>query len=131
MFEMCPQHDQTGAPRASFHYSLSYDVKLHRAVQKYPRRALGTAGAGGVRGGRAQPECTRNPARAFNQSCEVPDDADGLAASYIATKSRVSPPLPRQPQPHAPPRLVDLDDGHVDARPYFNTIGRTKLRGVQ
>jgi hypothetical protein len=34
----------------------------------------------------------------------------------------VPPALPRQPQPDPPPRLVDLHHGHVDARPYFNTI---------
>ena len=129
--ERTGSNDQTGAPRPSCHYQLAYEVKLHRPIQKHPRRALG---AGWTRRSRPAPstrDLRGNPARAFNQSCEVPDDADGIAASYIATKSRVSPPLPRQPQPHAPPRLVDLDDGHVDARPYFNTIGRTKLRGVQ
>ena len=56
-------------------------------------------------GGRAQPECTRKPARAFNHKIEL-----------------IPPALPRQPQADTPSRLVDLDDGHVDARPYFNTI---------
>ena len=45
----------TGAPAVSFHYSLGYDVKLHRPVWGYPRRALGTAGAGGVRGDAPSP----------------------------------------------------------------------------
>ena len=125
--ERTGSNDQTGAPRPSCHYQLAYEVKLHRPIQKHPRRALG---AGWTRRSRPAPSTrvlrgnparafnqssrgswrdstpddartdsqndvtAHTPARAFNQSCEVPDDADGLAASYVATKSRVSPPLP-------------------------------------
>ena len=117
-------------------------------VQEHPRRALGTAGAGGVRGGRAQPECTRNPARAFNHNIEldhttksssITGSAPATPALVVAAPAlsravlarplfavvraaRCAERLPRQPQPNTPPRLVDLDDGHVDARPYFNSI---------
>ena len=42
-------------PRSSFHYSLDYDAKLHSPTQKHLRRALGTAGAGGVRGDAPSP----------------------------------------------------------------------------
>ena len=107
-------NNPTGAPRPSRHYQLAYEVKLHRPVRGHPRGALGTAGAGRSPGGRAQPECTRKPARAFNHKIEL-----------------IPPALPRQPQADTPSRLVDLDDGHVDARPYFNSIRRTELRGVQ
>ena len=141
--ERTGSNNQTGAPRPSCHYQLAYEVKLHRPVRGHPRGAPGTAGAGGVRGDAPSPSApvnrpapsTRvlrgNPARAFNQSCEVPDDADGRTASYIATKSRVPPPLPRQPQPNTPPRLVDLDDGHVQTRPDLDAVRRAELRRVQ
>jgi len=48
--ERTGSNNQTGAPRASFHYQLAYDAKLHTPIRKHPQRALGTAGAGGVRG---------------------------------------------------------------------------------
>ena len=152
----------TGAPAVSFHYSLGYDVKLHRPVWGYPRRALGTAGAGGVRGDAPSPNAlVTRPApstppnlvkaelRAIRARRHTSDDARTASTQMprqllptkfrVRARSRVPPPrplriaaaaaavaaagpLPRQPQPNTPSRLVDLDDGHVNARPYFNPI---------
>ena len=99
-------------------------------------------------GGGAQPECTRNPARAFNHNIELDHTtkSSSIAGSAPATPALVvAPPalsravlarplfavvraarcaerLPRQPQADTPSRLVDLDDGHVDARPDLDAI---------
>ena len=149
-------------PRSSFHYSLDYDVKLHSPTQKHPRGALGTAGAGGVRGDAPSPNAlVTRPApstppnlvkaelRAIRARRHTSDDARTASTQMprqllptkfrVRARSRVPPPrplriaaaaaavaaagpLPRQPQPNTPSRLVDLDDGHVNARPYFNPI---------
>ena len=58
--ERTGSNDQTGAPRASFQIRCSYDVKLHRPIRKHPRRAPGTAGAGGVRGDAPSPSAPVN-----------------------------------------------------------------------
>ena len=132
--ERTGSNDQTGAPaapRPSCHYQLGYDAKLHRPVQEHLGELSGLTGRA-VAGPRLQPEfCEVTRPGPSTRVREVPDDADGLAASYIATKSRVPPPLPRQPQSNTPPRLVDLHHGHVDARPNLDPVGRTKLRRVQ
>ena len=149
--ERTGSNNQTGAPRASFHYSLAYDVKLHRPIQEHVRGALGTAGAGGVRGDapspnapvtRPAPSTTQNreeskgsPRRASRRPRSPPRSGSAtLMTTPPTTKSStrlrwrssitrvITPPLPCQPQPHTPPRLVDLHHGHVDARPYFNPI---------
>ena len=53
--ERTGSNNQTGAPRGSLHYSLGYVAKLHRPIRRHFRRALGTAGAGGVRGDAPSP----------------------------------------------------------------------------
>ena len=161
--ERTGSNNPTRAPRPSCHYQLAYDVKLHRPVQKHCRRALGTAGAGGVRGDAPSPNAlVTRPApstppnlvkaelRAIRARRHTSDDARTASTQMprqllptkfrVRARSRVPPPrplriaaaataavaaagpLPRQPQPNTPSRLVDLDDGHVNARPYFNPI---------
>ena len=73
--ERTGSNDQTGAPRSSFHYSLGYDVKLHRPVQNpgEPSGRLEPGGSGGTRP--ARPPVTRPAAFNHNIQLNRPRDA--------------------------------------------------------
>ena len=141
-----------GCPAGLLSKSASLRRKTTQARPGTPRGTLRAAGAGGVRGDapspnapvtRPAPSTTQNreeskgsPRRASRRPRSPPRSGSAtLMTTPPTTKSStrlrwrssitrvITPPLPCQPQPHTPPRLVDLDDGHVDARPYFNAIG--------